>query len=254
VSDQSALGRPSGASNRPLVVEFVGLPGGGKTTVARLVQQELAARGHICGGRHLIGRRESSQAAHYAALGRFYLSHSGELGSLVRLCLSGSRPSLARVRQALKLSVWSYRLRQVGTRGYQVTILDQGPVQQACSTMLHGRVESERAIAAALSGLLRGTKIRLALIYFDLDVDLAIQRIAGRPGGGRSFGRLKGDQGKSLLTAYRRQLERLFDRAAEAAGAAQCRVDGARPPREICSHIVGHIETLLSPPLMGALQ
>lgn len=253
MNGRAGVTRRVSVTERSLVVEFVGLPGSGKTTAARHGIQELVARGYVCGSRGLIGRGESSRAAHYGRVGRFYLQHVGELGSAARLGLSGSPFSAARVRHALKLSVWSYRLQAARARGYDVTILDQGPVQQACSTMLHGRVGNERAVSAALRGVLLGAGVRFAFVYFDIDVDLAICRIADRPDDKRSFGRLKGEGAKPGLAAYQRHLDSFLDFAEAATGAARRRVDGGRPAGEVCAEVVEFIETVLRSRAVGAL-
>jgi thymidylate kinase len=250
--DGVAGARQVSEADRSLVVEFVGLPGAGKTTAARPVIEQLMAHGYTCGSRARIGRGESSRAAHYGRLGRFYLQHAGELGAAVRLGLSGPQFSTARVRQALKLSVWSYRLQAVRASGYDVTILDQGPVQQACSTMLHGRIGSEMAVNAALRSMLLGAKVTFAFVYFDIDVDLAAARIAHRPGGERSFGRLKGEEAKLRLAIYRQHLDSLLEFAESATGAVRYRVDGARPAEQACPQILDFIETVLGTRPVGA--
>jgi thymidylate kinase len=252
VSGGVAGARQVREADHPVVVEFVGLPGAGKTTAARPVMEQLMSRGYTCGSRARIGRGESSRVAHYGRLGRFYLQHAGVLGAAVRLGLAGTQFSTARVRQAFKLSVWSYRLRAVLANGYDATILDQGPVQQACSTMLHGRIGSEKAVNAALRHMLLGAGVRFAFVYFDIDVDLSAARIARRPASKRSFGRLKGEEAKSHLAIYRRHLDSLLEFAESTTGAARYRVDGARPFQEICPPIVDFIETVLATSPVGA--
>lgn len=243
--------RLDSGTDGPLVVEFVGLPGAGKTTAARHVLEELEARGYACGSRGLVGRTGLSRAAHYTRVVRFCVRQASELSSAVLLGLPASGVTAARVRHALKLSSWSYRL-TTRARGYDVTILDQGPVQQACSTMLHGRIGNERAVAAALRGVLRAAQARFAYVYFDIDVDLAVLRIAGRPAGRSSFGRLKGEAAKPGLATYQRRLGTLLDFAEAATGAARLRVDAARPVDEVSARIVEFIEAVRDPRPAGA--
>jgi hypothetical protein len=114
-------------------------------------------------------------------------------------------------------------------------------------------VKSVRAVSAALRGVLLGVGVRFAFIYFDVDPDVAICRIADRPESKRSFGRRNGVVAKLSLVTYQRHLGGLLDFAQEVTGAPRYRVDGALPASEICTQVVEFIEAVREPRPEGAL-
>jgi thymidylate kinase len=227
---------------RGIVVEFVGLPGAGKSTVAPLLGSAIASRGWSWGSREMINGIELHRMIRYRRLIEFYLGHPPEIRAAVRL--GSTAPSLTpfRLMQAIKyVSIWSYRLALARRRQYQFLVLDQGVVQDAWSLLLRGPWRDD-VVQAAVSRTILGSGLTHLLVYFDIGVDLAAQRIAQRPTRESHFDLL--DQGEAVRQLKRQsdRLEALFTRVTDATGVRHCRVDAAQPPAEVCSEIESFVE------------
>jgi thymidylate kinase len=226
---------------RGVAVEFAGLPGAGKSTVAALLERSLRSRGRSYANREMIGGMELSRAQRYGRLARFYLRHPEELQAGVRLGLAVSPVSTKHLAQALQyVSVWSSRLAQAGREGREFLILDQGIIQDAWSLLLRGPWRDEVVQRAVSRAILR-SGLTYALVYFDVPVDRAVQRIAQRTTMESRFDVLHPDDAARQLAAQSQRLEQLFTRVAERTGARYCRVDATQSPASIC----GDIETFL---------
>ena len=144
-------------SHRPLVVEFVGLPGSGKSSVSHALAADFRARG-------VTAREPTYRLVHRSgALRRV----SGKLGAIARTLVRKPRPAMAAValtrgsRQpglADQLSTCANLLFVSGLE-YRVggrpsaCVLDQGPVQGIGSVWWRGRQRDEEAGRAWLAGV-----------------------------------------------------------------------------------------------------
>jgi thymidylate kinase len=223
-----------GQARGPLVVEFVGLPGAGKSTVAARLAEAAGERASRWGSRKAIGAGEVRRSIHYPRLGLFFLRHPDELRAAVGLASNGSSWNPRRQYQVVKyLSVWSYRLALARQRGYEVIILEQGPVQDTWSLMLRGSWPSE-TLESSVSRMILGAGLPYALVYFEVAAEAAAARIARRPTMESRFDHLDPAEATRQLTIQGERLERLFSGIVERTGAPHQRVDANGPVENTC--------------------
>jgi thymidylate kinase len=234
-------GSLSGQAPARLVVEFVGLPGAGKSTVADLLTKSLASRGRSWGDRWMVAGLALHRTDRYGRLIRFYLSHPSELRAAV--ALGWLAPSLTPLRffQGLRfLSVWSYRLARARRLGYQVLILDQGVLQGAWSLLVRGW--QDHAVLTATTRVISGAQVRYALVFFDVGVEVAVNRITQRKTRESSFDHLSPDEARRQLEIYETRLLDILRGVAERTGAAYLQVDATRDPGDTSAEIEAFIE------------
>jgi thymidylate kinase len=227
-----------------LVVEFVGPPGAGKSTVAPLLEAALAARGWRTGNRFGLGQLASPRVVRYGRLARFYLGHPAEVHAVVRLSSAARSPTPVRLLQGVKyVSVWSYRLAGARRQGYDALILDQAVVQSAWSLMMRGSWNEETVYDAVARTILSAGG-RYLLVYFDVAADVAVKRIAQRPTMESRFDHLNPAENARQLPAETARLNTLFARVVELTGANHCRVDANEAPASVSAKIEAFIDAL----------
>ena len=228
------------------VFELVGLPGAGKTTLARRLVDWLAARGATCGERELIGRLGSSRAAHYARLAGFTARKGRYIPATFRLAASVSPPRVLRTRFAAKLAVWPYRLSVARTKGYQTVVLDQGILQSAWCVLLEGSLSQPRVLDQAVGEVLTACEADFAFISLDVDAQLAAARIEERGPMAAPFHRSNPETVR-LLTQHRDHLEEVIVAGVRATGAPHLRLDARSPLEENAVQIENFAESILGP-------
>jgi hypothetical protein len=238
-----SMAESSGGSLRgvpgPLVVEFVGLPGAGKSTVAARLATE--ARSSTWGNRTAVGAGDVQRSTHYARLGLFFLRHPHELRAALRLASNGSWLSPRRLYQVVKyLHVWAYRFQLARGRGYEVLLLEQGPVQSTWSLMLRGTWPNE-TLQSSVSRMILAAGLPYALVYFELAAEAAANRIALRPTTESRFDHLDAAEAARQLAIEGQRLEQLFAGVVERTGAPYQRVDASGPLEKTCAQIEAFI-------------
>lgn len=227
----------SGDLRAPVVVEFVGLPGAGKTTVADWVAAELSAEGLACGSRLSVSEHEVHPFLHYMRLGLFYLGDLPELHASLKLTRASLAITPARVAQSFRfLSLWAYRLQLLKGRGYHTVLLDQGVVQGAWSLMLRSPWRDE-AIGNAVRRIILEAELPYCLVYFDVPVETALDRISHRPSMESSFDHMERSEARRSLQLHKNGLEQLFLRTVQETGIPHLRVDGTRPVAEVSEEV-----------------
>jgi thymidylate kinase len=232
---------------RGAAVEFVGLPGAGKSTVAGLMERALRSQGRAYGNRDIVNGARLSRLRRYGRLAEFYLRHPEELRAGIQLGLAVSPVTRLRLAQALKyVSVWSARLTYARRQGYEFLILDQGIIQDAWSLLLRGPWLDDEVQRAVSRTILR-SGLNYSLVYFDIPVDQAVQRIGQRPTMESRFDTLPPDDAARQLATQAARLEQLFTQVAERAGVRHCRIDATQPPAKICGEIEAFLGIAVQP-------
>ena len=224
--------------SRPVVVEFVGLPGAGKSALAARLLEELTARGYDCSGRELLRAEAGGSKL------RYWFGHLGILRStaLAVLAVSASGPEAQ--RHAARLGRWASGFERLTRAGHEIVVLDQGVVQQAWSALF--RAPSGRShLLQLLDLILRDAAPRLVFVYCDVLLDVALQRIASRPQGKSTFDGMDQGQARRLLATHARDLRELFAHSVAALQAPHLTVDTGRVLAESCRPVIELVESLV---------
>lgn len=237
---------------QPLVVEFVGLPGAGKTTVSRRIVAQQQWDGRVCGHRRQLGRGHSSRLAYYARKAAFHVRHRQHLPAALRAGLTVHPRSLASALHAVALASWAHGLSVARERQLELLILDQGPLQEAWSVIVAGELWDRPAMSRVLGGILVGSELPFAFVHLHVDVDVAIDRIRQRTCRGSRFDSMSDVEATRILSAHRADLEVLVGDVAAITGAAACTVDGSLPVDTLCSAVTGFIDGIVPPLRMPA--
>lgn len=227
----------------PVVVEFVGLPGAGKSTLASRLLQELRALGYDCAGRELLRAKQGGPLAARSARLHFWLRHSGLLRStsLALLAVGGTGPEA--LRHAARLGRWASGFKRLTDGGHDIVLLDQGVVQQAWSAIL--RAESGRSrLVQLLDLILRDAPPLLAFVYCDVPLDVALQRITARPEGTSTFDHMDRMEARRLLASHGRDLRELFAHSVDTLQAPHLTIDTSRDLAASCRSVIDFVKPL----------
>lgn len=184
----------------PVVVEFVGLPGSGKSTVCESVKAILADAG-------MRSSTNEDFVAWSSKLGKprkLWLLLRSPIRTLrhlfngVRFWASFDRPTLASLRRVVLAPMIAQLLeRFLESESAPLALLDQADVQGIWSIGAHAR----RYNGKALSGLLRSAAADGSRLYVCVraDVAFASRNVATRAAGGSRFDALAVSQTKEAL-------------------------------------------------------
>ena len=225
-----------------LVVEFAGLPGAGKTTVAARAAELLRQRGRQPVERAAVCRAPSGRLAHYRSLFGFFLGHPQVIGRAVRYGWSVRPRRLWRLRDALKVAAWAPRLARARQDGRTLVLLDQGVVQQAWCPLVGGTLADADSLPRALAPVLELPGLRFAWVEINVPAERAARRIAQRPTDLSPFDRLPQSEAERRLRASEGQLERVLEVATGLTGGPSRRLDGEGLVEDTARSVVRFVE------------
>jgi thymidylate kinase len=211
------------------VVEFIGPPGAGKSTLVRLVQDSLESLGYrifdVC-GKSLQQLAQHDSKTGMARLMRslpdklnmmlFYLGCPFLPVKILRFACSIHSsdpwvPKLALIM--LKQAYTVTRLKQIAeAQNYDIILYDQAVVQTIWSMLVHGKELPEKDLRRIIASL--QTYLAPLLIYCHLDSRTAYQRITGRGATRCRFSKMDKETALTLLAdkiPYFTNLERLVE-------------------------------------------
>jgi hypothetical protein len=139
---------------------------------------------------------------------------------------------------------WVVALSRIRHYGFDPVILDQGIVQDLWSVTLTGSRWSQGAMERVLKGILRDANLFLVLVFLDIGVDVAAERIRRRPPSTSRFDHLDPPQAKRLLASRETTLKRLFDQAVTATAAPWCRIDGERALGDVSAEVIAFLDSV----------
>lgn len=233
----------------PLVLEFVGLPGGGKTTLARKVLERLSQDGHLCctprshvsALRPTLGNR-ARQAGRRAA---FYMAYWPLVASALRLGLEIRPRALQRAKWLREVPDAAHAI-QGFALDYDVVILDQAGLQGIWSATVDGTLPT----AGRLQQLVREAAAvhggRVVVFHLVVDPATALERITSRQSRGSRFDRLPRERALEQLDNLQGRFELIVDCAARATHAPVLRLDGHASIDELAERCVEFASAIIN--------
>jgi thymidylate kinase len=234
------------------VVEFAGLPGSGKTTIARAALAELEDMGLRCFcneslvDRSSVQRRKSAHATgKLTTLARLLLScaRSGRVAFDLARCIAHTRSrNRSSLTRAASLMVLLDEIKSVPADCYDLVLLDQGLLQYVWSIFVAGDLPPDRHLQRLVATVLE--EVPLAVIFVGIDATSAASRIGGRVTRSSRFDEFSPAQVYEFLGRYGVVFERIQLWTGELSGTASLVIDGSRPVDHNVRRIVPFIAGL----------
>ncbi len=166
--------------NQPLVIEFIGLPGAGKTTTAQIVIDKLSAAGYRCFGLSTLDKPEALEKEKggldnkLKMLTLFVYScivHTQITIDMLLFVLQVRPISATNFRRFVLLMVRLTHLKSQMNDGFDFIILDQGLIQSLWSIVVTGEQPAARQyLERVLNGIL--DEVPLFVIMIDVETEL----------------------------------------------------------------------------------
>lgn len=232
-----------GIINKPVLVEFNGLPGSGKTTVANLLYNKLEAAGYR------VDERENTYLLNrLGSLGRHWrMLKSGGIilpWRLFNFYLSIEPLRLERLRQVRRIYAWaaSYiRLYNDGGRGWDAVIVSEGFIQAVVSAVFLDNFAKKKELQDLL-GYFLSRNFNLVIVDCFIDESVASERILSRQGKTGRFDRMAVTHIEGNLIRHARNLE-IVRRNLRYVGCPETvKIDMGRPAQENCALVFEVVE------------
>ena len=196
----------------PWVVEFVGLPGAGKTTVFHPVVSQLITEGTLLVARNEI--LQQWQKTDWAnKIWQLAPSNLNQWNILIQALGLALRVKPLTSQSFLKAGkVFSNLKRIDSTICYQrapLIVLDQGLLQEIWSVGITGNPPSTEHLMPVLTSLFQSRSI--AVVYFKIDVETAGDRLQSRPTKGSRFDWMQPEVSSALLSNYAPYLQDILN-------------------------------------------
>lgn len=254
--------RPGGpVATGPLIVEFVGLPGAGKSTIAEALLPHLLAAGYegmvTVGARMITTRGHLVPSVRGAARARRSVRHAGYLlrrPALVRAVVgygADVRPrSIERLGFVWSILDYAFLLSEHQARPADVIVLDQASLQAAWSVVVRGSPPKAERLDQILAGLHRCASGQWAVAHFDVDQETALARIAARPTNTSRFDHMALEEARALLPGLARHARAMVDEL-HARGVPCIQLDARQPMDTTCSALMHFVHALRPSPAPG---
>jgi thymidylate kinase len=221
----------------PPVVEFVGLPGAGKTTLAQEVIEELRRHGCRCFGNSTLRHPESVHkksggvSSKLRTLARFLascLAHRRTAINAFLYAMQVNRFNLVTLRRLFIFLVRYRFVRELMDDDHDLLILDQGPIQNLWSIATTGREPRDGTyLGRALNAVLDELSPFVVMVH--VDAALAGERIARRSTMRSRFDRMSRVEAQTLLAEHERTFADFISLADGFTRTGFLRVDGSDP-------------------------
>lgn len=231
---------------KPVLVEFNGLPGSGKTTVANLLFNKLEASGYN------VDQRENTYLINrMGSLGRKWrmLKSGGVIlpWRLFNFYLSIEPLRLDRLHQIKRIYAWtsSYvRLYGEGGRGWDVVIVSEGFVQAVVSAVFLDVFGKKKELQDLLSYFL-AKNFNIVIVDCVIDENEASERILARKGTKGRFDQMAVTHLEGNLARHNRNLE-IVRRNLRYMGCPETvKIDMGKTAEENCELVYQFVERML---------
>lgn len=205
-------------SSMPYLIEFVGLPGAGKTTIAQAFVDAMRKRGLKCYCRH--------DPAHAVPVARSSRQILSKLSTLCKMLGQGLRHraiaakalrystqmrprKLENVTRAFKLLAILDSMESLLAQDYDVIVLDQGVIQGLWSIAVNGSMPDDGQLRQVLASIL--SELPLRLVHVDTSLDLVLERMSQRVTMNSRFDKLEPNEAAQAL----QKVDSFFDKVIE---------------------------------------
>lgn len=241
----------------PLVLEFVGLPGAGKSTISHALLARFTATGYdgivtvgartiSCRGHLVPPTRGAAIIGRSAREARFLARRRRLVRAVVRYGAAVRPPSVQRLGFLWSILDYAFQISEHQGRDADVVVLDQASLQATWSVAVHGSRPHPGCVHALLGELRHSAGESWAVVHFDVDPETALRRIADRPTNTSRFDHMAPDEARALLPGLQRHLEVMMDRL-RADGVPCLRLDTRHSTGTTCDTLMRFLHDL-SPP------
>lgn len=234
----------------PLVIEFIGLPGAGKTTIAQIAIEELTAAGYRCfslstySDPESVDKKSGGFFRKLKTLYHFALSCAVYRQFAVNALLYTIhvKPfSLVNLRRFLILLVRLKFMRTLMNGNYDLIVLDQGLIQYIWSiAVTNEQPNNDKYLERVLKSIL--DEISLFVIIVDVEAELAIERITRRPTMRSRFDRMSSSEAEAMLSRHKDVFAQIVDSADKFRKTGYLNINGSQPIKNNVGLIVPFIE------------
>ena len=204
-------------NQNPLVVEFVGLPGSGKSTLSNLVTSKLETKGI-----KIVSRAEILQQWHQtkalSKLSKLFASNANQWNILRNSLTFAARVKPINLQSFLRAGRVFVNVKRndavVRARNCQIILLEQGLLQTVWSIVITGSLPQLGYPKQIMTTLFDNRAI--AIINCQIDLDTAVSRIKNRPQKKKKdsyFDLMDSKQVHNLLTKYFPYLQEIVNYA-----------------------------------------
>lgn len=199
----------------PIIVEFVGLPGSGKTTLCHRVAAQLKAKGIATISREEILKQWHQKNA-LQKLFKLAPSDFNQWSVLLNSLTLAARVKPINVQSFLQAGKVFFNVKRndavVCAGNCQIILLEQGLLQEAWSVVITGSLPKRSYLKQLMTSLLDNRPI--AIVNCKLDLDTAVSRIQKRPRKKKKdsyFDLMDAEQAHSLLIKYFPYLQEIIN-------------------------------------------
>jgi thymidylate kinase len=230
----------------PMLVEFVGLPGAGKTTVFHQVVAQLRAEGIA-----IVPRDEILQQWRNIAWFQRVLRLVPETQNHWSILLQSQRLALQvkpLTRQSfLKAGKIFSNLKRIdaiaGDRRCPLILLDQGLLQEIWSVGITGSPPAIEHLQQMLALLFYQRS--MAVVHFEIDIETALCRLQNRPTESSRFDLMQPEVAHSLLSTYTPYLQEILN-CTRSLNIPVLQIDGSLSVKEKAEKVANWITSLIA--------
>jgi thymidylate kinase len=224
-------------NSQPLLIEFIGLPGAGKTTIAQVAIQNLNASGYRCFGLSTLDKPETKEKVKGGILSKFRTIIQFILSCFIypRIAMDAIRfvmqvkpVSLNNIQRYILLMA---RLKFFGSlmdEDLDFIILDQGLIQYIWSIAVSGERPTDNSYLEKLVNSLL-VEMPLFVIMVDIETELAIKRIINRPTMRSRFDRMPPSIAEEWLSNHKEVFLQIVDSTSAFKSTGYLNVSGDQP-------------------------